>query len=74
MKQQPIENFQQGFLEFNVRLPINVIAKIQPLAAASGLTTEQMVQSLLTLSLHSGGWFSEPPEQQVVHISTTQEQ
>jgi len=71
MKQQPIENFQQGFLEFNVRLPINVIAKIQPLAAASGLTTEQMVQSL---SLHSGGWFSEPPEQQVVHISTTQEQ
>lgn len=56
-----------GFVEFDLKLPKEVWAKIEPLAKASGLTIEQMVQSIFTLQMNAGGWFllaEEKPHQE----------
>ena len=51
-----------GFVEFQLRLPVDVWAKIEPLAQASGLTIEQMTQAIFTLQMNGNGWLKKEPK------------
>jgi len=55
-----VHHTDDGFVEFQLRLPDDVWAKIEPLANAAGLTIEQMTQAIFTLQMNAGGWFVKP--------------
>ena len=50
-----------GFVEFQLRLPLETWARIEPLAHAAGLTIEQMTQAIFTLQMNGGGWLKKEP-------------
>jgi len=56
-----VTHTDDGFVEFQLRLPTEVWSKIEPLAHAAGLTIDQMTQAIFTLQMSNNGWLKKEP-------------